>query len=190
MLARLFSLGAFAALLWAILIVNVVTGLLGLDFRDYGIKPRSSAGLWGVPLHVFLHGNLAHLLANTVPLLILGGLTAVRVRTSFLGASAFIALGGGALVWIFARPNTNHIGASGLVFGFFGYLVGQGIFRRSVLSIIIAFAVIGFYGFTILFGVLPLEEFVSWEGHLFGLIAGVFYAFLEGGGRGRGEGRE
>ena len=185
MLARLLGLGAFVALLWIILIANVVTGLFGLDFRDYGIRPRTSAGLWGVPLHAFLHGNLAHLLANTVPLLILGGLTAVRVRTSFLGAFAFIALGGGALVWLIARPNTNHIGASGLVFGFFGYLVGQGIFRRDILSIVIAFAVIAFYGFPILFGVLPLSDFISWEGHLFGLIAGVIYAFLEGGGRGR-----
>ena len=183
MLARLLGLGAFVALLWVILISNVVTGFFGLDFRDYGIKPRTTAGLWGVPLHAFLHGNLAHLLANTVPLLILGGLTAVRVRTSFLGASAFIALGGGAMVWLLTpRPNTNHIGASGLVFGFFGYLVGQGIFRRDILSIIIAFAVIALYGFPILFGVLPLSDFISWEGHLFGLLAGVIYAFLEGGG--------
>lgn len=180
-------LGAFVALLWAIVAINVLTGLLGLDFRDFGIRPRTAGGLWGVPLHIFLHAGFFHLFANTVPLLILGGLTAFRGESAFLGVSAFIALGGGALVWIFARPNTNHIGASGLVFGYFGYLVGRGFYTRSVVSVIVAVLVIVFYGWSILLGVIPQGDYVSWEGHLFGLVAGALCAFIESRGK---KGRE
>ena len=176
-------LGAFVALLWAIVAVNVLTGLLGLDFRDFGIRPRTTSGLWGIPLHAFLHAGFFHLFANTVPLLILGGLTAFRGEAAFLGVSAFIALGGGALVWLLARPNTNHIGASGLVFGYFGYLVGRGFYTRSVAAIIVAVLVIAFYGWSILLGVLPQGGYVSWEGHLCGLVAGAVCAFIESRGK-------
>ena len=179
---------AIVALMWVIVAVNVPTGLIGLDLRDYGIKPRSWGGLWGVPLHVFLHAGFFHVFANTVPLLILGGLTAaLRGKWIFLDITWFIAVIGGALVWILARPNTNHIGASGLVFGYFGYLVGRGFYTRSVVSILVAALVIAFYGGSILFGIIPRGDYISWEGHLFGLVAGALYAFMESRGNEREE---
>ena len=183
MLRAFLWLGAFVVLIWAIFAVNLATNLFGFDFRDFGVKPRSVAGLWGIPLHAFLHAGFFHVFANTVPLLILGGLTAFRGESNFLGIMAFTILAGGALLWLIGRPNSNHIGASGLVFGFFGYLVARGFYTRSVLSIIVAAAVIAFYGWSMLLGVLPTAGFVSWEGHLSGLIAGGLYAFLESRGR-------
>ena len=170
---------AFVALLWALAIFNFASVWFGFDLRQYGIIPRTSGGLWGIPLHVFIHANFGHLAANSVPLLILGGLASFRGRGAVFALSAFIALVGGSLVWLLGRTAV-HIGASGLVFGYFGYLAARAFYQPGVLSILIAVVVIFFYGWTILFGVLPTSPFVSWEGHLFGLAAGVLYAALEG----------
>lgn len=177
--AGLVSVIAFVALLWAVAIFNFASSWFGFDLRQYGIIPRTTDGLWGIPLHVFIHAGFGHLAANSVPLLILGGLASFRGGFAVFALSAFVALVGGSLVWLMGRT-AIHIGASGLVFGYFGYLVARGIYQPGVLSILIAIVVIFFYGWSILFGVLPTSPFVSWEGHLFGLLSGVLYAALEG----------
>lgn len=177
---------AFVALLWALAVFNFASSWFGFDLRQYGIFPRTASGLWGIPLHVFIHANFGHLAANSVPLLILGGLSSFRGRGAVFALSAFVVIIGGSLVWLMGRE-AIHIGASGLVFGYFGYLVGRGFYQPGVLSVLVAVVVIFFYGWSILFGVLPSSPFVSWEGHLFGLIAGVLYAALEGRAR---EGRD
>ena len=128
-------------------------------------------GLWGIPLAPFLHGGFGHALSNTVPLLMLGGLVAARGWQTLLGVTLFVVLLGGAGVWLVAR-GASHIGASGLVFGYFGYLVARGWYDRRIVSILIAVVVIVVYG-GLIFGVLPTDGRVSWEGHLTGLIAGV-----------------
>ena len=164
-------LGVFVAAIWA---------LAGVDFlmdnrlAEYGIVPRTVDGLWGIPLAPFLHGGFGHAFSNTVPLLMLGGLMATRGWQTLLGVTLFVVLLGGAGVWLAARGG-SHIGASGLVFGYFGYLVARGWYDRRIVSILIAVVVMVVYG-GLLFGVLPTGGRVSWEGHLTGLIAGVLAA--------------
>ncbi len=164
----------FVALLWAVALADALTGF---DASQYGVIPRTREGLKGIALHAFVHGGFGHTLSNSGPLLVLGGITSLRGRATLFGVSAFIVLCGGALVWLFGR-SASHIGASGLVFGYFGYLVARGLYERKFASLLIAFLIMMFYGVTIFFGVLPSGGFVSWEGHLFGLIAGVFAAYL------------
>ena len=169
----------FVASLW---VVEIADALTNLNLDQYGILPRNVTGLRGIPLSVFLHGDFSHLLSNTGPLIVLGGLISLRGAKRLLVASIFIALVGGSIVWLTAGIVTSygiHIGASGLVFGYFGYLAARGLYERSLSSILISVAVIAVYG-TIIFGIIPTNEFVSWEGHLFGLIAGVLYAGLIG----------
>ena len=166
-----FWLLAFVALLWAIAIADYAANL---DVQRFGVVPRSQDGLRGIPLHVFLHGDFNHLLSNSGPLLVLGGLTSLRGRGTLLASSAFVTLFAGGFVWLLGRDGV-HVGASGLVFGYFGYLVARGFYERSFTSILVAVAVAFFYG-GLVFGVLPTSGFVSWEGHLFGLIAGALYA--------------
>ena len=170
----------FVASLW---VVELADFLAGLNLDQYGILPRDATGLRGIPLHVFLHGDFLHLLSNTGPLIVLGGLISLRGKGRLFMASAFIVLVGGFMVWLVAGIVSGygiHIGASGLVFGYFGYLTARAIHERSFSSIVIAIAVIAVYGAGILLGVLPTDERVSWEGHLFGLLAGVTYAGIVG----------
>ena len=103
----------------------------------------------------------------------------------FLAATAFIVLAGGALTWLIARSG-SHIGASGLVFGYFGFLVGQGIFRQSLVTLVVAVAVTFFYGANIFFGIAFPKGCTSWEAHLAGALAGLVYARLEVFALGRG----
>ena len=167
----LFLLAAFVAVIWVLTAIN---SLAGHPLDDYGIVPRNMDGLWGIPLAPFLHGGFGHAFSNTVPLLMLGGLVAARGWQTLLGVTLFVVLLGGAGVWLVARGG-SHIGASGLVFGYFGYLVARGWYDRRIVSILIAVVVMVVYG-GLLFGVLPTGGRVSWEGHLTGLIAGVLAA--------------
>ena len=161
----------FVALLWAIAILNQ---LVGLDLQRFGIVPRDPDGLRGIPLHVFLHQGLGHLLSNTGPLLVLGGLTAMRGGRLLFAGSVFITIFAGLGVWLIGRSGV-HVGASGLIFGYFGYLVARGFYEHSLRAILTALAVAFFY-WGLIFGVLPSDDFVSWEGHLFGLIGGIMVA--------------
>ena len=125
----------------------------------------------------FLHSSFNHVLSNTIPFLALGSLVAFRGKQTLLGVSAFIILLGGGGVWLVGR-SAFHVGASGLVFGYFGYLVARGWYNRRPSSILIAVAVFLLYG-GLLLGALPTMGFISWEAHLFGLIAGVLAARLQ-----------
>ena len=168
----------FVALLWVI----AVAQWAGLDLRQFGVVPRDTSSLLGIPLHIFVHNDFWHLLSNTGPLLALGGLVGVRGAGTLLAVSVFIAVFAGAGVWLVGREGV-HIGASGLIFGYFGYLVARGFVERSFMSLLIAVAVAVFYG-GLIFGLLPLDRFISWEGHLFGLIGGVLLAWVSGRDRG------
>ena len=169
----------FIALLWATHLANVMTDY---SLNAYGIMPRARAGLWGIPLSPLLHSDWSHLASNTLPLLALGGLVAFRGAWTLAPAALVIILLGGLGVWIAGRP-AIHIGASGLVFGLFGYLVALGWYERSAVSVIVAIAVVAVYG-GIIFGALPQDGFISWEAHLFGLMAGVVAAGVAGRRRG------
>ncbi len=166
------------AVMW---VVEIINGFIGHRLSLWGILPRTTPGLIGIPLSPFLHGSFNHVLSNTIPFLVLGGLVGLRGGQKLVGISLFIIVAGGAGVWLLGRPAV-HVGASGLVFGYFGYLVANGWFDRRPLSILAAIAVIVVYG-SLLFGVIPTTGFVSWEAHLFGLLAGVLAARLTRRGR-------
>jgi membrane associated rhomboid family serine protease len=169
---RIALVGGFVALLWAVEIVDYVLGG-GLD--GLGIRPRAISGLIGVPLAPLLHGGFGHLLANTTALIPLGLLVAARRRSDFVAVSLLTTFLGGAAVWLLARGGAVHIGASGLVFGYLGYLLALGWYERSPRAVVIALLVGGLYG-GMVFGVLPGHPGVSWESHLFGFFAGGFAA--------------
>ncbi|HEX5611018.1 MAG TPA: rhomboid family intramembrane serine protease [Burkholderiales bacterium] len=154
--------------------------VLGHAWDRYGIRPRGFDGLWpGVVAAPFLHISNLHLWNNLVVLAMLGGMTAlVSGNRRFLAATAFIVLAGGAATWLLARSG-SHIGASGLVFGYFGFLVGQGLFRRSLLALAVAGIVTFLYGVNIFFGIVFPKGCTSWEAHLAGAVAGLAYARLE-----------
>ena len=170
--ATVISVAVLLALMWAVGLLNIL-----FDYRlsDYGVIPRTAKGLIGIPLMPFLHGSFDHLVVNTMPALVLGGLVAIQGSRKFLTATVFITLVGGAALWIVGR-DAIHVGASGLVFGYFGYLIARAWYTRSFVSIVVAVLVTVVYG-GILLGVLPFfQEGVSWEGHLTGLVAGVLAA--------------
>ena len=173
--ANLLLVLAAVVLLWAVEAANHFTGH---QLNTWGILPRTVTGLRGIPLSPFLHGNLSHLLVNTVPFLVLGGLVALQGRRAFLGVSLFVIICGGIALWLFGRM-AYHIGASGLIFGYFGYLVARAWYERSPGSILIALVTLFFYG-GLIWGVLPTTTYISWEGHLFGLLAGILAARIQG----------
>jgi membrane associated rhomboid family serine protease len=137
-----------------------------------GIRPRTEAGLWGILFAPFLHAGFAHLLANTVPLLVLGWLVLLRGRRVFLSVTAVALLLGGLGVWLFGGPDTVHVGASGLVFGYLGYHFLRGYWERSRSAILIAVVAGVLYG-SAMWGILPIRRGVSWESHLFGFAGGA-----------------
>ncbi len=171
-LAGLWLLGGALGSFWVIEAVDSV--LLDDRLERYGIHPRDVDGLVGVASSPFLHGPWRHLIANTVPFAVLGALVLTRGRAVWLQATVFIALVGGAATWLLGRGG-NHIGASGVVFGYLGFLVASAVVERSVRAILAAVAAVVLYG-GIVWGVVPSGN-VSWEGHLFGLLAGVAAAF-------------
>jgi membrane associated rhomboid family serine protease len=164
-----------AVLLWIIAFMWLLELLDQLVFHEaldgLGIHPRDPSHWWGILVAPFLHGGLAHLAANTVPLLVLGWLVLLRGLLTFVTVSLTVVIIGGLGVFLFGDPRTIHIGASGVIFGYLGYLLLRGYFDRSFLSIAIALVVAVVYG-SALYGVLPGQPGVSWEGHLFGFLSG------------------
>ena len=140
-----------------------------------GIVPRELDGLPGVLWAPFLHYGFGHLLANTLPLLVLGGLVAIKGTSRFLEVTIGVILLGGLGTWLFGRTGV-HLGASGVVFGYFGYLVAAALLERKLRSILLGLTALVLYG-GLVWGVIPTTERVSWEGHLAGLLAGVFVAW-------------
>jgi len=138
-----------------------------------GIYPRRTENLIGILLSPFLHYGFTHVIMNSIPLLILGSMVVMRGQRIFMSATLVIILFGGLAVWIFGR-SAYHVGASGLIFGYFGYIIGAAWHERSFLSMLAAVIAIGLYGSTLHTGLIPLNSYISWEGHLSGLIAGIF----------------
>jgi membrane associated rhomboid family serine protease len=152
---------------------TVVSGRLD----RHGIQPRELDGIDGVLWAPLLHGGWAHLVSNTVPLLVLGFLLALSGVRTWLQVTAVVWVVGGVGVWLLGGPDTNHIGASGVVFGWLTYLVVRGVFSRSLKQIALGILVFAIYG-SVFWGVLPGRPGVSWEGHLFGALAGALAAWL------------
>ncbi|WP_443073511.1 rhomboid family intramembrane serine protease [Streptomyces sp. NBC_01429] len=163
----------WVALLWVIEAVNSSTDALA----TYGLSPREFGELRDVIPMAFLHHGFDHLMSNTVPLLILGFLAALTGLRRFAAVVLTIMVVGGLGVWITAADHTVTAGASGVVFGLLGYLLVRGFVDRNAVDIVTGLLVLLFYG-SALWGVLPTNSAVSWQGHLFGLIGGVMAAFM------------
>ena len=171
---KLYPLAAFLVVIWVVEIVNLVSGRALVDL---GILPRTVSGLIGIPLAPFLHGSLIHAISNTLPMLVLGGLVLTTGEKRFVPTTIGIVLLGGLAVWLVARGN-YHVGASGLVFGYFGVLVTRAVMERSPLKILVGVVVVVVYG-GLLFGALPTRPWISFESHIFGLLAGIAIVWLE-----------
>ena len=139
-------------------------------FYSLALIPRRLDGLPGVFGMLFVHGSLWHLVANTLSLVPLAVIVLVRGARYYLVVVAWITIGGGLALWLFGR-DAVHVGASGLVFGLVGFLVVRGLYERAIPSLLASLAVVVLYGGTI-WGILPQGGGISWEAHLFGLIAG------------------
>lgn len=168
-------LAGFVGLLWAQEIVDWV--IFGGRLDSWGVHPRSIAGLAGIAFAPWLHRGFEHLSANTVPLLLLGGLILYRSTGAFLLTTAAATLIGGLGAWLLGASNSVHLGASGLVFGYFGFLAGLAYVERSLRSVLVALGVAFVYG-GLLWGVLPRSGDTSWQTHLFGLAGGLLSARL------------
>jgi len=151
--------------------------LFGGALDRLGIVPRQLVGLRGVFFAPWLHGSFAHLAANTVPFLVLGFLVMVRHRRQFASVSVIIALVSGLGTWLVAPAQTIHIGASGLIFGYFAFLVVTAWYERSFAAVALAVLVIALYG-SIVWGVLPVAAGISWQGHFFALVGGALAAHV------------
>ncbi|WP_052337167.1 rhomboid family intramembrane serine protease [Nocardioides alkalitolerans] len=165
--------GVFVALLY---VVELVDQLLDNRLDQYGVQPRSDEGLLGIVFAPLLHGGWGHLAANTVPLLVLGFVIALSGIGRFLAATAVVWVVGGLGTWLFAGENTVHLGASVLVFGWLVYLVLRGFFARRPGQIAVGVLVLVVYGGA-LWGVLPGQPGISWQGHLFGAVGGGLAAW-------------
>ncbi|MFJ3586220.1 rhomboid family intramembrane serine protease [Streptomyces sp. NPDC090127] len=165
----------WVALLWALEVVDLATGH-ALD--EYGIVARKPESLGGILAAPFLHFGFGHVAANSVPLLVLGFLAALGSLRRFVAVCALIIVADGVGVWLISPSDSITAGASGLVFGLFGYLVVRGFVERRPLGIAVGVTIAAFWGGSILMGISPTNTTVSWQGHLVGLLAGAGAAFL------------
>jgi membrane associated rhomboid family serine protease len=159
----------------ALVLVHFVSWALGLDLQRFGVQPREVAGLAGILVAPLLHGDVAHLASNALPLLVAGTALLYLYPDSSRIVLPAVYLVPGLLVWAFARGSI-HIGASGLVYGIVAYVFAGGILRRDrrawAASVLVAFL----YG-AMVWGVLPIRHGVSWETHLAAAVVGVVLAF-------------
>ncbi|BBY38417.1 hypothetical protein MMAN_25510 [Mycobacterium mantenii] len=172
----------FVALLY---LIELIDQLLGHSLDLNGIRPRKTDGLWGIVFAPVLHANWQHLAANTVPMLVLGFLMTLAGLSRFVWATAIVWILGGFGTWLIGDWGSNcgptdHIGASGLIFGWLAFLLVFGIFVRRFWNIVIGLVVLFAYG-GVLLGAMPVLGQcggVSWQGHLCGAFAGVVAAYV------------
>ena len=164
----------FIVALWVIHVVGAVSGIR-LGFL--GVLPRELSGLPAILTAPLVHGSWQHLISNTVPLAALSTVIFLFYRRVAVKAFLLIYLLCGLGVWLFARPDTHHIGASGVVYGLIAFVFWSGIFRRNFRSIVLALIVLVMYS-GYFPGIVPGEAGISWESHLFGACSGILIAWI------------
>ncbi|MEU6216617.1 rhomboid family intramembrane serine protease [Streptomyces sp. NPDC047022] len=168
-------MAGWVALLWLLEAVDVLSGH-ALD--GFGIMPRSASELADIVPAAFIHFGFAHVAANSVPLLVLGFLAALGGLRRFAAVCLLVIVVDGLGVWLVAPSGSNTAGASGLIFGLFGFLLISGFIERRPLGVLVGVLVGAVWGGSILMGLDPTQTHVSWQGHLFGLVSGMAAAFL------------
>ena len=169
---QILILATLIGLMWGLEILDTFVFQDGLD--SFGILPRNPIGLRGILFAPFLHGGFDHLAANTIPLIVLGWLIMARSISDFFVVSIICMVVGGLGTWLFGAT-ALHVGASGVIFGYLGFLLARYYFDRRLSSGLIALFVGCSYG-SVLWGVLPSVPGISWEGHLFGFLSGILAA--------------
>ena len=162
----------FVALIW---LIDILNWALDLELQRFGVRPRQFAGLPGILLAPLLHGGPVHLIANSLPLLVLGTGMLYLYPNSAVKVLPAVYLGPGIAVWLFAGGSI-HVGSSGLVYGLVSYIFVAGIIRRDRRAIAASLLVCFLYG-TLVWGVLPIRPGVSWETHLAAALIGLLLAF-------------
>jgi membrane associated rhomboid family serine protease len=182
--ARIALLALFVGSMWAVFFLSAALPFLNLN--RHGVVPRSLGGLQGILFAPWLHASLRHISANTSGLLVLGWLCLWPRISNFWEATVGAMLGAGLCAWLFGAPDSIHIGASGLVFGYAGYLVARGYYTRKIVPILVALFVVSSFGLSMLFGVLPIYPGLSWQSHIGGVLGGVLAARIGSSSRSRG----
>lgn len=172
--AAAFVMGCWLALLW---VLEVVDQLSGSALEWLGVSPRDPAELPQIYTAPFLHHGWQHLIGNSVPFFLLGVVILLSSLRRWVVSALASITSSGLFVWLFSPPHTVTLGVSGLVFGWLTYLLTRGIFSREARQILLAIAVFVLYG-GVLWGVLPRDAFVSWQGHLGGAVGGVAAAWF------------
>jgi membrane associated rhomboid family serine protease len=177
-LARFVPVLLLLAIMW---VVEIVDTLLPIDLDQFSLESWHPLSLYGLVTSPLLHSGFGHLVANTFPFLVLGIVIAFEGSRRFWQVTGITALSSGLGAWLTTLPGHHIVGASGIVFGFFGYLALRTWFTDDVLRKIVYF-VIGFfifitYGASMVFGMLPQANDISWQGHLFGFAGGIFAAW-------------
>jgi len=167
------ALAVLVTIMWAVELVNALDSYR-LD--SDGIVPRSVSHLDGIVFAPFLHASLSHLLANTVPFVILGVAIALAGARRLLLVSLIVALVSGFGTWLTAPGGSVTVGASGLVFGYATYLISRGLFDRRLVEVTIGVAVVLLFGAALVVDLIPRSG-ISWEAHLFGGVGGVLAAW-------------
>ncbi|MBB3257605.1 membrane associated rhomboid family serine protease [Paraburkholderia bannensis] len=171
---RVVLLGLFVGSIWVVFLVSAALPFLHLN--RHGVVPRTAGGLQGILFAPWLHANFIHIMSNTPGLLVLGWLCMWPRIANFWQATIGAMLGAGLCAWCLGAPWSVHIGASGLVFGYAGYLVAYGFYSRKFIPVLVALFVAFSYGISLFYGVLPITPGVSWQSHLGGAIGGVLAA--------------
>ncbi len=158
-------------------LIEVVNTFIGHSLMVLGVVPRDPYGIIGIFTSHFIHGNMDHFVSNIGPFAVLSGFIIWRGVSHYIKISLFIMIMTGSMVWLLGPSMTTIVGASGVVFGYLGYLIGRALFERNQNDVIIAVVVMFIYG-GMVFGVFPGTPGVSWEAHLFGLISGIGTAWI------------
>ena len=167
-------IGGIVAVLW---IVEAIDTVDKHRLDAWGVRPHTLVGLRGIAFAPFLHTGFGHLIGNTIPFALLGLVVLTGGIQRFVAVSAIVLVSSGLGTWLLGQSNQVHIGASGVVFGYLGYLVSRGFFERKIGQIAAGVLVALVYG-GMIWGILPNQRGVSWQGHLFGLLGGVLAARL------------
>ena len=170
----------FVAVMWVVeaadqVLIAVTGNRQVLD--DYGVHPLSTEGLLGIVFQPLLHGDWAHLIGNSIALMVLGSIIAMSGVKPLVTVTVISWLASGFVSWLLGGSGTVHIGASGIVFGYIFYVILRGFFSRRFLHLLIGVVIGLFYGIDALSGLSPMQAGVSWQGHLGGAIGGFLTAY-------------